>query len=90
MVCLGEYDGAGAIERAYHDFQAGKSTRTGLMIHYVVLEVDRGDPILIQEVTMKEGETLDELTKRMHANEHPLLVKATAKVAQELSATKSI
>ena len=37
----GQYDGAGAIKRAHDDFLAGKIKNTGIMIHYVVEEVDR-------------------------------------------------
>lgn len=72
----GEYDGAGkfhlhssgrllkrlgAIERAYEDFQKGKIKRTGVMIHYVIQEVDRGEPIITQEVEIKSDDRLEDL-----------------------------
>lgn len=79
----GAYDGAGAIERAFADFKAGKATRTGIMVHYVVLEVDRGDPIMVQEIEW-QGEELPQLEERVHSYEHELIVKATAKVAREI------
>lgn len=53
------------------------------MVHYVVLEVDRGDAILTQEVPYA-GETLPELEEKIHACEHGLIVKATAKVVGEI------
>jgi phosphoribosylglycinamide formyltransferase len=53
------------------------------MAHYVIDEVDRGDPILIQEIEWK-GEELKELEDRIHSHEHTLIVDATAKVAQEI------
>ncbi|KAL1896484.1 Bifunctional purine biosynthetic protein ADE5,7 [Ceratocystis pirilliformis] len=82
----GKYDGANAIGRAYDDFQAGKleNGRTGCMIHYVIAKVDRGDPILIQEVPCVAGESLHDLEERMHKAEHGLIVKATAKVVAEI------
>lgn len=72
----GEYDGAskfrsylsarslkrlGAIERAYEDFQKGKIKNTGVMIHYVIQEVDRGEPIVTQEVEIKSEDNLEDL-----------------------------
>lgn len=73
----------GAIERAHADLKAGKTTRTGIMVHYVVLEVDRGDAILTQEIPW-HGEDLPALEERIHGYEHGLIVRATAKVAAEV------
>ncbi len=84
----GAYDGAGAIERAFHDLKAGRITRTGIMVHYVVLTVDRGEPILVQEVDW-QGEELAELEEKIHSYEHELIVKATAKVAEEILAERA-
>lgn len=72
-----------AIERAFEEFKAGRLTRTGIMAHYVIDEVDRGAPILIKEVPW-EGEKLDKFKEKMHVHEHELIVKATAKVTQEI------
>ncbi|KAI9781432.1 MAG: hypothetical protein M1839_006026 [Geoglossum umbratile] len=73
----GEFDGANAIARAYAAFQEGRIKRTGAMIHYVVRDVDRGQPIVVREVGMREGETLEGLEERIHAVEHELIVKGT-------------
>ncbi|KAL6906902.1 formyl transferase [Trichoderma evansii] len=78
-----EFDGAMAIERAYEELKAGRITRTGIMAHYVIAEVDRGDPIIVKEIPW-EGEGLEELKEKIHGHEHELIVKATAKVAQEI------
>ena len=90
LICYnaGAYDGVNAIERAFRDFQEGKleNNRTGLMIHYVIEEVDRGEPILIQEIECKKGEDLHQLRDRFHAQEHELIVNATAKVVSMLMA----
>ncbi|KAL2883544.1 Bifunctional purine biosynthetic protein ADE5,7 [Colletotrichum sp. CLE4] len=82
----GRYDGANAIGRAFEDFQAGKleNNRTGAMIHYVIETVDRGEPILIEEVEIRAGDSLADVEERMHSVEHGLIVKATAKVVQEI------
>ncbi|EMR71035.1 putative phosphoribosylglycinamide formyltransferase protein [Eutypa lata UCREL1] len=80
----GEYDGAGAIDRAFDDFKAGKITRTGIMVHYVVEKVDRGDPILVREIGFQEGDELAQVEERIHSHEHELIVEATAKVVQEI------
>ncbi|KAH0499796.1 hypothetical protein TgHK011_006962 [Trichoderma gracile] len=79
----GQFDGAHAIERAYEDLKAGKIKYTGIMVHYVIQEVDRGDPIMIQEIEW-EGEELEALEAKIHEHEHDLIVKATAKVVREI------
>lgn len=53
------------------------------MVHYVVLQVDRGDAILTHEVPFA-GETLPELEEKIHACEHGLIVRAAAKVVGEI------
>ncbi|KAI1209087.1 phosphoribosylglycinamide formyltransferase [Annulohypoxylon truncatum] len=87
----GAYDGAGAIERAYEDFKAGKleDNTTGIMIHYVIAEVDRGEPILVQKIQIQEGESLEDLEQKIHGYEHDLIVKATALLAEKVSAAKA-
>ncbi|RYP27343.1 hypothetical protein DL767_007715 [Monosporascus sp. MG133] len=81
---IGEYIGAGAIERAFEDFKAGKTTRTGIMVHYVILEMDMGAPILVREIEFREGEELAQFEERVHGHEHELIVEATAKVVGEI------
>lgn len=82
----GEYDGKSAIERAWKDFQNGKlkEGRTGVMIHYVISEVDRGQPIVTRQVPCIEGESLEELTERMHAVEHQMIVEGTGLAVMHL------
>jgi phosphoribosylglycinamide formyltransferase len=52
-------------------------TRTGVMLHFLIAEVDRGEPILVEYVDFKSGETLEELTERIHEVEHLIIVKGT-------------
>lgn len=86
----GRYDGANAIGRAHQDFQDGKleGGKTGIMVHYVIAEVDRGAPILFKEIECREGEALEDLEQRIHSHEHELIVKATAQVVKEIAESK--
>lgn len=84
MIWTGQYAGAGAIERAFNDFKAGKLVYTGIMVHYVILEMDEGDPIMVREIECREGEELAQLEERIHLHEHELIVEATAKVVVEI------
>ncbi|TVY13014.1 Phosphoribosylglycinamide formyltransferase [Lachnellula arida] len=45
--------------------------------HYVISEVDRGEPIVIRKIQCKTPETLDELKARMHSQEHELILEGT-------------
>ncbi|ORX66968.1 phosphoribosylglycinamide formyltransferase [Linderina pennispora] len=72
----GELEGAHAIDRAFDEFQQGKRQRTGVMVHFVIPEVDKGEPILTQEVPCVDGDSLETLEDRIHAVEHQLLPKA--------------
>lgn len=81
---VGEFAGAGAIERAWEAFRKGEIKRTGVMIHEVVAEVDAGRAIVVEEVEMREGETLEELEGRMHKVEHGLIIEGTRKTLKEI------
>ena len=84
----GEFNGKDAIQRAYADFQEGKIKRTGIMIHYVISEVDMGEPIVTKEVGMKQGESLEQLEERIHAMEHGLIVEGTRIALEKLRAQR--
>ncbi len=73
----GTFAGTNAIERAWDDFQAGKITATGVMVHYVPDEgVDVG-PVIAQEIVpISEVDSLETLEERIHQVEHRLLVQA--------------
>jgi phosphoribosylglycinamide formyltransferase len=75
-----KYDGIDAIKRAYDDYHKGilEHDTTGIMIHYVISEVDRGEPIVVREIQCKTPETLEELKNRMHGEEHTLILEGTA------------
>jgi len=75
-----------AIKRAYDDYHKGKleHDETGIMIHYLIKEVDRGTPIVIRKIKCKTPETLDELKERIHEQEHTLIVEGTAMAIHSL------
>jgi phosphoribosylglycinamide formyltransferase len=80
----GQFDGANAIGRAYEAFQKGQISKTGVMIHYVIDEVDAGTPVMVREVEIKSGESQDDLEERIHQTEWKIIVEATGKVLADL------
>lgn len=73
----GDLVGANCIKRAWDEYEAGKRTKTGVMVHHVIADVDMGDMIVQKEVLMEGCGSLDELTQRIHACEHKLIVEGT-------------
>ncbi|GAA5947701.1 hypothetical protein JCM3765_001042 [Sporobolomyces pararoseus] len=51
-------------------------TKTGLMIHRVIPLLDAGEPVVVREVDMIEGESLEGLEERIHKVEHEAIVEA--------------
>ena len=80
----GAFDGTHAIERSYEAFQKGEVDRVGAMVHHVVKEVDRGEPVVVREVEIKKGEPLEAYEERLHRTEWEIIVEATRKVLGEV------
>lgn len=78
-----QFDGADAIERAFAAFQRGEIEKTGIMIHHVIHAVDRGEPIVVREIELRTGESLEELKERIHKIEHVEIVNGTRIVLQK-------
>lgn len=83
----GTFPGAHAIKDAWDAFNAaeviagqGRITKTGIMIHRVIPLLDAGEPVVVREIEMKEGETLEELEERIHGVEHVAIVDAVGVV----------
>lgn len=74
----GAFNGARAIDRAWSAYEEGKIKKTGVMIHYVIEEVDEGEPIVVKEIEMHEGESLEALEDRIHKVEHQAIVEGTS------------
>ncbi|CAI5756370.1 unnamed protein product [Candida verbasci] len=81
----GQFDGTHAIDRCWKEGQEGKITKGGVMIHKVITEVDRGEPILVKELDLIKGETLQDYEERVHKIEHIAIVEGTNKILKELS-----
>jgi len=83
----GAFDGAHAIERSYEAFQRGEVDRVGAMVHRVVKEVDRGEPVVVREVEIRKGEPLAAYEERLHRTEWEIIIEATRKVLGEVRPT---
>jgi len=77
------FDGANAVQRAYDAFRRGEIAKTGVMVHHVVKEVDRGEPVVVREIAFREGEAQDAFEKRLHSVEWDVIVQATRKVLED-------
>lgn len=80
----GAFEGANAIERAYDAFQRGEITHSGVMVHRVVKEVDRGEPVIVREVEMNKGESIETFEERLHKIEWEIIVQGARKLLEEL------
>lgn len=70
----GAFAGTDAIARAFEAFGRGEITHTGVMVHWVVPEVDAGPVVATAQVPIYPGEALADLEARIHETEHRLLV----------------
>jgi len=80
----GAFDGANAIERAYEAFEKGEIEKSGVMVHRVIREVDRGEPLIVREVEIVKGEGVDKFAERLHKVEHEIIVEAARRVLEEV------
>jgi formyltetrahydrofolate-dependent phosphoribosylglycinamide formyltransferase len=76
----GCFPGTHAIRRAFEAYREGKIEHTGVMVHWVVPEVDAGPPVAEAEVAIYPSDSLEDLEARVHATEHRLLVVSIQKV----------
>lgn len=76
----GQFDGVGAIARAYEAFQRGEIRHSGCMVHYTVPRVDAGPVIAETAVSIFPDDSLEQFAVRMHQAEHRLLVEAVRRV----------
>lgn len=80
----GQFDGAHAIDRAYEAFKKGEIKNTGIMVHKVIADVDRGEVILQCPVPIQETDSLQDLEERIHSFEHKLIVEGAQVFLDEL------
>ena len=62
----GQFNGKDAIERSWKAHQKDPSVSAGVMIHEVIREVDEGRVVVSEAVGIREGESLEALTERIH------------------------
>jgi len=79
----GQFPGTHAIERAYQAFQRGETNHTGVMVHWVVPEMDAGPVVATADVPIYPADTLTDLEARVHEIEHRLLVDAIRSVIHD-------
>lgn len=82
----GAFDGTThAIEMAWQKCQDdNKPLVAGCMMHYVIEEVDKGEPLVVKELEIIPGkESLPEYEERVHKAEHVAIVEATIKALKE-------
>ncbi|TFK54073.1 phosphoribosylglycinamide formyltransferase [Heliocybe sulcata] len=84
----GAFEGTHAIERTFEAFQKGEIDKAGVMVHRVIKEVDRGEPILVREVQIRKGEPIEAFEDRLHRTEWEIIVDATKKVLDEIKPVK--
>ena len=82
----GQFDGAHAIERAFEAYKQGQIKHTGVMVHKVIADVDRGQVILERSIPIEEKDTLEDLETRIHSIEHEIIVEGAQKFVDELTA----
>ena len=70
--------GLGAIRKAWNAYHVkeDKDVKSGVMVHYVIDEVDKGDVIATMHVPMIEKESYESYEERMHKAEHSILVNS--------------
>jgi phosphoribosylglycinamide formyltransferase len=81
----GAFDGTHAIDRAWKAGQDGEITKGGVMIHKVIQQVDAGEPLLVKEVDIVKGETLEQYEEKIHSIEHEAIVEGTKIALKELT-----
>ena len=73
----GAFDGVKAIQRAFDAFGRGEIEHSGVMVHRVIKEVDRGEPLLVRTVEIKKEDTLEDFEQRVHQTEWGMIVEGT-------------
>lgn len=76
---LPKYPGLDSIKRAY---EAGDK-ETGCTVHWVTPEIDAGEILGQEYVTIEKGDTFEDVEAKVHAAEHKLLPKVIRHQAEE-------
>ncbi|KAI6114194.1 hypothetical protein F5141DRAFT_1213323 [Pisolithus sp. B1] len=68
----------------YGAFQRREVDRLGVMVHRVVAEVDRGEPLIVREVPIEKDVSIEVYEERLHRVEWAIIVQATRKVPDKV------
>jgi phosphoribosylglycinamide formyltransferase len=86
----GAFEGTHAIERSWEAGQKGEITKGGCMIHYVIEEVDLGKPLVVKELEVIKGESVEEWEEKIHKLEHIAIVEGAELALEEANLLKKI
>jgi len=78
----GAFDGVNSIQRAFDAFGRGEIEQSGVMVHKVIREVDRGEPVLVRTVEIRKEDTLEDFEQRLHQTEWGVIVEAAKMVLE--------
>ncbi|KAG7191889.1 uncharacterized protein KQ657_002678 [Scheffersomyces spartinae] len=81
----GAFEGTHAIDRAWQAGQDGKIKTGGVMIHYVIAEVDQGEPLVVKEIELLKEDTLEQYEDKVHKVEHIAIVEGSNIVLRNLA-----
>ena len=86
----GAYVGLNAIRNAWSRFQEGRldGGKTGVMVHYVIEELDRGEAVAVREIEMRAGEGEEEFETSVHEVEHEVIVEGVREASRRLWAER--
>ncbi|EED20572.1 phosphoribosylglycinamide formyltransferase, putative [Talaromyces stipitatus ATCC 10500] len=84
----GAFNGVDAIERAHAAWLEGTITKSGVMIHNVISEVDMGQPILVKEIPFVKGvdEDLGKFKEKVHSIEWGAVIEGLQMTIGEVRA----
>ena len=85
----GSFVGANCIKKAWDAYRNNEITETGIMTHWVIPEVDKGDPIQTMRIPIVGCDNLQDLKQRINDYERDLLV-STVKMIINLNYTRKL
>ena len=83
--------GLNAIRKAWIDYHQNgvRDVKSGVMIHHLIEEVDKGEVISYMTVPMIDDEPFDKYQERMHNAEHSILVNTVKSLTTTVSKTNN-
>jgi len=75
-----QFPGKNSIIEAYNAYKEGKITKTGIMVHHVVEEIDAGQVIEQFDINLESNETYETMENKIRYYEKFVLINAINKV----------